>query len=703
MIKLWCTCFLFSFCFASSLKAQVDSLYRAKEYAAFLDASTLLLEQQPQLKRSFPFLLKLANASFQEERYALSRQIYGLAAAKDSILIDYVRYFNALASLQLADTLKFYEQTEQFYTSTPKNYLALDLLRSAVNLTSEQNDTVHFLRFADLYSQERKLRSATAFKRLEVLQKVASPEEVLNEQVAFLKSYASSDYAEVVIDSIYENRDLGNLESDEMYHLFRAAVQNDYRHDSLIHYYDRVEEHDETSELMLDYLLTEKQQSAAIDFIKKEKRENNKVSKKLARFLPRLLNKKRKTKEAYAHYLDYARLYPNHPFALNAVTFVMGRTEKKDTPFFRKVMREFTQNESKYKQYYRFRHVLHYYEKKDFKTAMRLINTYLKGKGLSSYHRMRLSFWKAKLHFELNNRPAGFAMLERLAKTPFNSYYNMKSYISLIENERDSLLPKFGRVRHASLQPNPIYWENYRRLELVSEIYGSWFEREERRRTKFIRENEGDYHTLIEYYKDKKLFSQAFRTAIRYRSLVKNKELLDSKSDIQNFAFPEFYREPVVRAAEKYKLDSALVWGVIYRESAFQHDARSAANAHGLMQLLPSTGKQTAKRLKLPYSSYHSLYNSNLNIELGTYHLSKLLERFDGKIELALAAYNAGASRVVKWKKQNSVGNMDLFIEKIPFEQTRTYVKKIIFVYYAYRILDQRSKGAYYSGIKARS
>jgi hypothetical protein len=425
MTKLLYAFLIFSLCFADTNLQKLDSLYKSREFSAFLDASTNLLEKKPELKNDFEFLLKLANASYQTERYSLARQIYGIAATKDSILNDYVRYFHSLASLQLADTIAFYENTEKFYKRDSKSYLAQDLLRTAVNLTSEKNDTLHFLRFAKLYSKKKRLKAATAFKRLNLLQKVSNDSTVLEEQVAFLKSYANSRFAEVIIDSIYNRIKLNSLSDEELFYLTRAAVQNDYKQDSLILHYHRIKNLDQSNEIMLDYLLTEKKQSAAIEFIKKEK-TNGKVSQKLARSLPRLLNKKNKTKEAYEHYLDYARHYPNHPFALNAVTFVLGRTEKKDRSFYLKALREFTENPSKYRQYYRFRHVLHYYERKDFKTSMSLINRYLKG-DLSNYHKMRLLFWKSKLHFELNDRPKGFALLEELAKDPFNSYYNMKS------------------------------------------------------------------------------------------------------------------------------------------------------------------------------------------------------------------------------------------------------------------------------------
>ncbi len=683
-------------------KKTLDSLYSVSLYSSFLDQSVDFLKENPEYKNDFGFLLKLAMASFKMDKYDQARQIFGLAAAKDSLLNDYINFHDIQISLILGDTALFYNRVLQAYMMDSENYLNLDLLRQAVNLTNVHNDTTYFIQFADLYSRHRKLQPATAFKQLNLLRFIPTEGVMLQKQIDFLKDYAESDFAEVIIDSIYYNASIDSLKNEELFYLIRAAVQTGFKGDSLIQYYDRIEHIDENNEVMLDYLLTDKRRSNdAINYIQKVKKSKGQLSHKLARSLPRLLNRKNQTQAAYKEYLEYARYYPDHPFSLNAVTFVLGRTEKSNPNFFIRTMNEFTERKSRYKQYYRFRHVLHYYERNDNATALRLIDRYLKG-GPSNYQRARLEFWRAKILFEVNRREDGFLQLEKLAKNPFHSYYNMKSYVSLLENKRDSLIPNYQNVRSSKLHADNNYFSNYRRLSLVREIFDPWFQREELKETKLKKGTEQDYHSLISFYQQNNMYHKAFRLSFDYLNRIKTKTLIDKPSDIYNYTFPQYYRDEVRVAAKRFELDSSLIWAVIYRESAFQEDAQSAANAHGLMQLLPSTGKQTAERLGMRYESVYDLYNSGYNVMLGSYHLRELMDRFDNKIELALAAYNAGASRVNEWKKNVPVENMELFIEKIPFEQTRTYVKKIVFAYYAYRILDEQRQGAYYSGIKSR-
>ena len=124
-------------------------------------------------------------------------------------------------------------------------------------------------------------------------------------------------------------------------------------------------------------------------------------------------------------------------------------------------------------------------------------------------------------------------------------------------------------------------------------------------------------------------------------------------------------------------MDPALILGVIRQESAFREEARSAANARGLMQLLPTTGRRLARKAGVPRFSTPKLFRPETNITLGTRHLAMLLRQF-GREELALAAYNAGENRVDRWLQE--MGNVDMaeFVERIPFSETRGYVKQVL-------------------------
>ncbi len=125
-------------------------------------------------------------------------------------------------------------------------------------------------------------------------------------------------------------------------------------------------------------------------------------------------------------------------------------------------------------------------------------------------------------------------------------------------------------------------------------------------------------------------------------------------------------------------LPAALLFAVARQESAMEAKARSTADARGLMQLLPSTAKLVARRAKRASPSAADLYDPTTNIMLGSFHMAWLMERYDQQSPLAIAAYNAGEHRVDRWIKDADNLPMDVWIERIPFRETRNYVKNVL-------------------------
>ncbi|WP_331346846.1 transglycosylase SLT domain-containing protein [Cellvibrio sp. UBA7661] len=153
--------------------------------------------------------------------------------------------------------------------------------------------------------------------------------------------------------------------------------------------------------------------------------------------------------------------------------------------------------------------------------------------------------------------------------------------------------------------------------------------------------------------------------------------------------FPIVYKEHVTKAAQQTSVNPLFIFAVTRQESAFVHDAKSPAGAVGLMQLLPSTAKQTAQKNGLRFVP-QDLITPEKNIALGSRYLNHLLDVFDGNRILAAAAYNAGPSRVKKWlnKDQGAQLPYDVWIETIPYKETRGYVQNVLSfsVIYAYRL-----------------
>ena len=141
--------------------------------------------------------------------------------------------------------------------------------------------------------------------------------------------------------------------------------------------------------------------------------------------------------------------------------------------------------------------------------------------------------------------------------------------------------------------------------------------------------------------------------------------------------YPVLERSTLIESAKKYRLDPALVASLIRQESNFNPRATSVVGARGLMQLMPAVGRTIAKGQGISGYTDESLYDPAVNIRLGTQHLSGLF-RTTPQIERVLAAYNAGESRVAKWVQKAGAADPELFTERIPFVETRDYVRNIV-------------------------
>jgi len=142
--------------------------------------------------------------------------------------------------------------------------------------------------------------------------------------------------------------------------------------------------------------------------------------------------------------------------------------------------------------------------------------------------------------------------------------------------------------------------------------------------------------------------------------------------------FPRPYWTDLKKFSLANGLDPYLVASLIRQESEFNPVAVSRANAVGLMQLLPKTGKLVAHQEKLRRYNPSQLYTPAVNLQLGTRYFRGMVDQFGGSIEYALAAYNAGSDRVEEWLGQGKYRDAQEFVESIPFTETREYVQAIL-------------------------
>lgn len=142
--------------------------------------------------------------------------------------------------------------------------------------------------------------------------------------------------------------------------------------------------------------------------------------------------------------------------------------------------------------------------------------------------------------------------------------------------------------------------------------------------------------------------------------------------------FPTPYREIFETKTDEANIAFSWAYGIARSESLFMPDVSSSAGAIGLMQLMPATGRQVARRARVKYKNRFSLLDPETNITLGTRYLGRMYERFGGNQVLATAAYNAGPHRVSRWLPEDGEVIADVWVDTIPFTETRGYVRRVL-------------------------
>jgi len=145
-----------------------------------------------------------------------------------------------------------------------------------------------------------------------------------------------------------------------------------------------------------------------------------------------------------------------------------------------------------------------------------------------------------------------------------------------------------------------------------------------------------------------------------------------------SLTYPIAYQELLGPQAKRLAMDISWIYGLIRQESVFRPNAVSAVGALGLMQLMPATGRAVGAHLGVTLDDRRSLLDPETNLTVGSEYLSSLLQRFDGSEPLATAAYNAGENRVDNWLPDSGSLPADVWIDTIPYTQTRLYVHHVM-------------------------
>jgi len=178
-----------------------------------------------------------------------------------------------------------------------------------------------------------------------------------------------------------------------------------------------------------------------------------------------------------------------------------------------------------------------------------------------------------------------------------------------------------------------------------------------------------------------------------YKLSVRSAVKVPYREELDGFLYPLAYWDTVKNVSTKYSVDPLLVLSIVREESRFDSDARSRAGAMGLMQLMPHTALRLDGKLRLGIKGPGDLLDAKNNLQVGSYYLSLLIKEF-GSYPYAIAAYNAGDEIVRKWIRKGGYKSADEFIEDIPYSETRSYVKRVLTSFFAYKRVSPAGENA---------
>ncbi|NOQ13434.1 MAG: transglycosylase SLT domain-containing protein [Methyloprofundus sp.] len=286
--------------------------------------------------------------------------------------------------------------------------------------------------------------------------------------------------------------------------------------------------------------------------------------------------------------------------------------------------------------------------------------------------KQRWKYWQARTFLQTKQESKGRAIFAELAKE--RSYYGYIAADYLQQEYRLENKPiQIDEGKRSALLATKTFAmiQEFRFLKLEKEAQLSWWDA--------LRGRKGsDLLIAAKIAQQWKWHKMAILTVAQAKHW-----------DDVDLRFPIDFADKIQQNAQLQKLDQAIIYGLVRRESMFDEKAQSPVGALGLMQVMPRTGKQIAREIKFPWRSKSALLEAPTNIKFGAYYYKQMLDKFDGHYALAAAAYNAGPHRVIKWTDIKRDYAADVWVETIPFKETRAYVSAVL----TYALIYQRQLG----------
>ncbi len=187
------------------------------------------------------------------------------------------------------------------------------------------------------------------------------------------------------------------------------------------------------------------------------------------------------------------------------------------------------------------------------------------------------------------------------------------------------------------------------------------------------------YYALITCYEKTSMYDKAREVVDQaLESPIFANQTSDELAKLRKQLYPLHYEQYVEKYAKQYNVDTALIYAMILEESRYRADAISWAGAIGLMQIMPATGRELARKLKISRFRTSMLKNPEVNIRMGIKYIKELNSMFDSNAMLVSGAYNGGPGRMSRWLESKNIKDIDEFVEKITIRETRLHIKKVI-------------------------
>jgi soluble lytic murein transglycosylase len=309
------------------------------------------------------------------------------------------------------------------------------------------------------------------------------------------------------------------------------------------------------------------------------------------------------------------------------------------------------------------------------------------GKTQVDFTRQRALFWLGKTYQDAQKPEDAKMAFTRLIDLDPLGYYGLLAHRELnmpISLQTASAPPANAEPAQIPLDSTTADW-----LALLDEkeALTSFLDLASNAYKKQKDQNDEGWVSIFKYYAKAGLYMKLYES-LAGLTPERRKSIFERHPEL---LFPQPWNEDVHAASTQFGIDEELIYAITRQESAFDTRARSLADAFGLMQLLPEVAENLSSKYKIPYSGMEDLYDPKTNISFGAAHLKELFQRQNGRFILAVASYNASESVIRNWVKSRFHGNALEFIEEIPYEETRSYVRLVMRNLIFYSLLKSKS------------